>query len=460
MTKLYIKIMCILLVVITSVTLSLVPANGYISYKYSTYSTCDNVKLCKNKDQVYLVGTNDKTVYIDAIFPQSYNISLTLDNTVDAFSLCDDTLVIVCNKDSSMQKEIFLYHIETDIFESFNIVYDPNAMDDFILYDNSYVYVPLSNGKIKQYSTRGKLVNTYDTNSQITSLSLNYDGVVYATSYKYVYTISNNQISVISTDYSLPHIRFIDDNIFVDKYGGFYKINSSQIDKIASYNSDFTELSGGICNNYAITFCYDTVYALNITTKKLEKQLKFDSNISQLFSLDDKIFVLTYLGATPFVMDINFSDLINIPQQNNNLNNTATTNTISSNKYTIDFENSIIADIKPATTVAQFKKNLSCSGFDVKLYKYNKDTQLTSGAIGTGTTATFVSDKTTYKFTLTIKGDITGEGNINSRDKSIMFKHILGNAPLDSVFLNACDIDTNENINICDIILLLRLIEQ
>ena len=104
----------------------------------------------------------NKTVYIDAIFPQCYNISLTLDNTVDAFSLCDDTLVIVCNKDSSMQKEIFLYHIETDIFESFNIVYDPNAMDDFILYDNSYVYVPLRNGKIKQYSTRGKLVNTYD----------------------------------------------------------------------------------------------------------------------------------------------------------------------------------------------------------------------------------------------------------------------------------------------------------
>ena len=61
----------------------------------------------------------------------------------------------------------------------------------------------------------------------------------------------------------------------------------------------------------------------------------------------------------------------------------------------------------------------------------------------------------TYK--TAVLGDITGEGNINSRDTKEMFNHLLGVQPLTSTFKIAGDINNDNKLTNADLVLLAKM---
>ena len=60
-------------------------------------------------------------------------------------------------------------------------------------------------------------------------------------------------------------------------------------------------------------------------------------------------------------------------------------------------------------------------------------------------------------FTFIVRGDVTGEGNVNSRDEGLLFKHLLGQQKLNGVYKIAADINRDKKISNADLVLLSRI---
>ena len=95
MRNLPIKFICIILVVITILVCIPMTAYSYETYDYSYYNDFDNIQLLQNQNQVYLVGTHNKNISIDGVYPNSFSISLELNNPVASYNLFNETFVFL-----------------------------------------------------------------------------------------------------------------------------------------------------------------------------------------------------------------------------------------------------------------------------------------------------------------------------------------------------------------------------
>ncbi len=128
--------------------------------------------------------------------------------------------------------------------------------------------------------------------------------------------------------------------------------------------------------------------------------------------------------------------------QNSSTNNQSSNGTAGN--YEFDNVQNIITGITPGTTPAQFRKK--CGLNDPIIFDNNGNVK-TSGHVGTGMTVTS-SDGSSY--TLIIFGDVTGEGNINSRDLKIIEDQILTGTVLEDKYLLAADVIHDGKIDLKD----------
>ncbi len=124
------------------------------------------------------------------------------------------------------------------------------------------------------------------------------------------------------------------------------------------------------------------------------------------------------------------------------------TGEISSSVYTI--ESGMITGVPDGTTIAAFKKNIEFSGYTVSFVNHNGKT-VTSGVLGTGFTVDFCSAVGNESYTIVIMGDLTGEGNLNSKDILSLSKHLTGESMLDEFKLLAADINCDGVVDIQDL---------
>ena len=91
---------------------------------------------------------------------------------------------------------------------------------------------------------------------------------------------------------------------------------------------------------------------------------------------------------------------------------------------------------------------MRCDGYTLTLYRDN--TLKKSGNVGTAMTAVFSSDKSNYTYELAVTGDITGEGNRNSRDMNTLLDYLCGAADFNGVYTVAADVNHDNKVDICD----------
>ena len=121
---------------------------------------------------------------------------------------------------------------------------------------------------------------------------------------------------------------------------------------------------------------------------------------------------------------------------------------------TYDMENRFLY-IPTGTTAAKLISDISFDGFSYKFYDHSGK-EMTSGKLGTGCRLVFSGDNNKAEYTIIVRGDLTGEGNCNSRDESFIADIILGKS-VDRAVKLAADMDNNGIIDADDIVLLAKL---
>ncbi|MDR0914818.1 MAG: dockerin type I domain-containing protein [Oscillospiraceae bacterium] len=121
------------------------------------------------------------------------------------------------------------------------------------------------------------------------------------------------------------------------------------------------------------------------------------------------------------------------------------------------FKNGRITGIATGTTVAQIKKSLLKNISISKIVNYSGK-QVTAGRVGTGmrfylNTEQESIDKTEF-LTAVVQCDVTGEGNVNSRDITAVAEHILQTELLQNEYLQAADINDDTIVDLKDLLLL------
>lgn len=484
MKRIFFKAISVVLIIILILFSFIITANSYETYFYNSFIDYENISLVRNKSEIYLIGTRNKSVIIEGIYPDEFNITLSVNQKVDKYVLCSDILILISYMDDNNQTKVTLYDIYNDTFNSFIINGDEEYINASFAYANGIVYIATQNGGIRYYTKVGKLCGKYNIGTSLNSLMTDFNENVFALSDKGVYSIEKDYYTKISNTGVYTLGCFVDYDVFVDYIGNFYTINRNKIQKALSFSRDINYLSGGVYDNYFITSSSNKVYAINQSNRTTKKHFSLNNEICQLFSIDDMVVVLTFNSNVPNITYILFDEFKNInqPQENNSSNNntinsnhndknnsnnhydsdsnTLTDYNISSDVYNIDFDNMKITGISPSTTVGQFKRNINYDGFDIELYRYSKDTLLKSGNVGTATRAVFFNNNSSYTFELSVMGDITGEGNMNTRDKKHMFGYLVGRFDMTGVFLDSADLDNNSIVDVVDLILLMRAIKN
>lgn len=110
-------------------------------------------------------------------------------------------------------------------------------------------------------------------------------------------------------------------------------------------------------------------------------------------------------------------------------------------------------------TISKVKDNLNLNGYNIEFKNY-AGKAITSGKLGTGSVAIFSKDGKTAEFTFIVKGDVTGEGNANSRDVDCMYNHILGKSSLSEINSKAADINNDGVVDTLDLLLLSKMVSS
>ena len=127
---------------------------------------------------------------------------------------------------------------------------------------------------------------------------------------------------------------------------------------------------------------------------------------------------------------------------------TASKDSFTSEKYTIDIDAGLITDIPPMTTAEEFRVAIGCPVTLSPEGEY----------ITTGTVVTAMTDGVEYICTAVVSGDMNGNGKNDAADYIIVRRIILRMIMPDDIESLAADLNGNGRIDAADYILLRRRI--
>ncbi|MCI9063260.1 MAG: hypothetical protein HFJ17_01455 [Clostridia bacterium] len=131
---------------------------------------------------------------------------------------------------------------------------------------------------------------------------------------------------------------------------------------------------------------------------------------------------------------------------------------ITSDSYIISKTNSLVSRILPKTTISKAKEKFNVDSRTVHVYSSDGRTEVTEGYIGTGMKIRFDNHDSTY--TVSVIGDLTGDGEIKQIEVSKAIKHVIGLTDHQLIAENAASADINGDglIDQKDVSLLIRYV--
>ncbi len=315
------------------------------------------------------------------------------------------------------------------------------------LYNEGELLIEFELDNIVSCSASGKIITLYEVDSLNKQLCL------------YRYNIAENMME----SFAVNRNPFYDKLCFAsDSLGNIYFVSNYKISCLCVYNifdnsiKDF-ELNSrirqvlNIGDNKILIITDNALYIYyNDICEKLsnfspaypicfEEKLKFsDSNEKIYFISDSGLQEETEVSQTE------------IENASNTTFQAETEHNESEYEYSVICENTYL--VPKGTTVSKIKNAFASSGVS-KVTKADGNI-IKNGKVGTGTRVHFENGEF---ISLVILGELTGEGNINSRDTKALLNMLCGKETLTNSFYEAADINSDGEINTKDALEISRM---
>ena len=114
--------------------------------------------------------------------------------------------------------------------------------------------------------------------------------------------------------------------------------------------------------------------------------------------------------------------------------------------------------LEAGTTIAEFRSDISYTGCTPSFFSAAGN-EITSGQLGTGCKAVFSGSRAVRRYSFMIPGDLTGEGNVNSRDETALSSFLLGESST-AIPTAAADLNKNSKADTGDLVLLRSMLSK
>ena len=442
--SLFISILIIILATISSY--------AYTVTDYSMYT--GNFKTVANSSGLFMLGFSGKELDIEKVAPNASGVTLTLGYTCAAASVFGGTAVALCNDLDNDQLVVYTYDINTDVLDSFAVNGASVRYDKGFYFDGRYLYLPNDrNGLvIDRYSTGGRLVSSYTFPNDITAIVCGYSSGFCAVSGNSLYKNNGDSYSTISGAAITAPASFCSEDILSDCRGRVYRVSGTSARLLFTADTGYDHCVGCVMGNEIYSCADGVIHRYDLSGKELS-YFDLGSACSALYAYNGTIYAASDNAQ---VSAVKLTELI-VTQNKTTEPPAANNKTISSKVYKIDNKNYYISGIASPATLSQFKSNMKYDGY--KLTFYRNDKKQTTGLVGTAMTAVFEGDDSLI-YELAVRGDITGEGNVNSRDVDELIDYLLDKLRFNGVYSIAADVSGDNKVDILDLAILCRMADE
>ena len=405
---------------------------------------------------VYLVRTSG--YHADVICHGQYNLNISLDvnEPIDAVTAGFGKVLFFSNDTRNNQIVVSVYDIQSDYLDSFSIYGCSLFSDTAVCCDRDRLYIKShqNSREVKIFSLEGIPVKNLILPGDITDMAAGYQNGIYAVVGDELYKLSGGNYKYISGSSVLPPLSAAGENVLVSKVGEAYVLNGDYIDRVLNVN---TNMSSCMIEDTLYISDGDSIYGYDLKSGKTVSYYITKSGCQALCTVNGRILCLDG-DSTVSLERSDFIDLVT-PRRDNSNNGAYSDNhntDISSDSYSIDNLNYTISNIPNGTSVAAFRSNIQYDGYSLSIYR--EDSEKSSGNIGTAMYAVFSKGTTRIEYELSVRGDLTGEGSVNSRDLNFLMDSLIGSADYNGVYTLSADLSGNKVVDIADVVLLKKLI--
>lgn len=436
------RLLSLVTAVILIAFLGVCKIRAYDEYNLSDLAACSLVKSDSNGKGGFVCAFSGNTVYSARLVPDFPAYSFTVDGKIRGVSQSGKYTYALVFEDTFTNK-YSVYSLNTDNGDVFqDTFYDENfRTDSFSVSDGCIYYIKTD--KTYAYIACVNLSTDKKTNiafSQNVNEVFNNNGKSYARLYDgSICRLSQTSSTCVANTGEFRNISNAGINTVLNEDGFLVSLSDNSREYISNAKAFNVSVSDGKVFS-AVN------YRLSLKTSDKTHSISIPDTARAVVSYKNQCGVLLNNGT---VMTVNTSDFAE-KKANADSNNSDLPKSVDENKSNdcdYIFSNGIISGVFSGETVADFKNKTSADCV------YKSDGSVAkSGKLKTGFT-TFINSQS---FAIAVCGDVTGEGNVNSKDVALLQKYLCNTADLSGAYLKAADFNLDGKVDNRDLVLISR----
>lgn len=418
-------------------------SRAYDEYNLPDLAACSSVKSDSNGKGGFVCAFSGNTVISARLVPDFSAYNFTVDGQIRSVSQSGKyTYALVFDDAFTNKYSVYALNLDNGNVSQ-NTFVDENFMtDSFSVTDNSIYYIKtdslisyivcrnLASDKKSKITFTDNVNEVFDNNGK--SYARLCDGSIYK--------LSQSSATYVANTGELKNIYNAGLNRVINEDGFIVSLS----DNSREYVSNAVAENVSVSDNKI----YSAVnYRLNLKNSEKTKSVSIPDRAKAVVSYKNQCAVLLDNGTVQVFGSADFEEKKMNGNDNNHNNHNSSKSDIQPNNSNYLFSDGIIYGIYSGETVADLKNKTSAEN----VYK-SDGTIAKSGKLKTGFTA--VIDSKTY--TIAVCGDVTGEGNVNSKDVTLLQKYLCNNAELNGAYLKAADFDLDGKVDNRDLVLISR----
>lgn len=407
-----------------------------LSVIISSGADIQSEKLYNDGKGIFLIRINSNKLNAVELLPSESNYTYTFsDKVISSYVLNNKIYILTKNNNNGAN----VYKAANGKISSPVVLKNVKLNNSSLIsVDNSEnLFIKSSTGDIKVFNKSGNSVNTF---KGAFNTIFPFDGYNLAFSGKSIYKITALSKSLLANDTETSLFYKISDSFISDCNGNIYKSGNS-VSKVLSsnirgyYNAAETK-------NYIVVYS-DNKFLVYSKSGLLLNTIPYNKSVYGVTSYGGKLAVIIK-NSSGYSFELfaqsKFTEAAQTAEEKKlgiNLSNFRHTK-----KYIY---------INRDTTIKEFKDKISYDNYEISFGNRK------SGNIRTNMEVKFTKGASSVSYIFIVRGDVTGEGNVNSRDEAAMFKHLLNQVKLKGVYKLAGDLNSDKKLSNSDLVLISRM---